>query len=276
MTKRAASERDEGRHVTVGGLTPTTTRLGGGRSAWVGALVVLSLLAGLVWVGVSGRPSASPKPVAAEASATPVPSGAAATSTPATIGPAPTPPSELDGETFAVTASIGGQKYPALLEELEPGYLSASFRVPNPPDASEGTLSLDRFWVGSFLDAPVAVGSWRLPLDPIFSNTEREGTVIDVTMPPHPLLLNVPVPVIRGYHLTVSAKNELLFGIVAVEMRIGPNQRIRGDDGIFGWPMVAQLPDLRIKRGVGLFNRCRWDVGPLAGRPGPAHDEASC
>ncbi len=258
------------------GLTPTTTRLGGRRSAWAGALVVLSLLGGLIWVGVAGRPSASPKPIVADASPSPVPGGAAATSTPSVVQPSATPPSELAGESFGVSASIGGHQYLAYLDEIEPGYLFTSFRVTNPPEAAEGTLSLDEVWVNRAMDSTVAVGEWQLPLDPLLSNSQREGTVIDVTVSPRPRLLNVPVPVIRGYHLTVYAKNDLLFGTVAVEIRIGPNQRIRGDDGIYGWPTVAQLARLRIKRGVGLFNRCRWDVGPLAGRPGGVHDEASC
>lgn len=55
-----------------------------------------------------------------------------------------------------------------------------------------------------------------------------------------------------------------------------PRTQLEGNDGIFGWAVVAQLASYRMPRGPGLFNRCRWDVGPQAARPLGTHDEASC
>lgn len=55
-----------------------------------------------------------------------------------------------------------------------------------------------------------------------------------------------------------------------------PRTQLEGNDGIFGWPVVAQLPAYQVRRGPGRYNRCRWDVGPTAARPQLHGDEASC
>ena len=65
--------------------------------------------------------------------------------------------------------------------------------------------------------------------------------VLEVDFPAHPRLLNVPPPVRRGYHLTVYASNDLLFGLLSLEITLGPRPGIDGDDGIFGWPTTKNL-----------------------------------
>ena len=70
-----------------------------------------------------------------------------------------------------------------------------------------------------------------------------------------------------------------------------PRNRLEGNDGIFSWPVVAQIGlyrghaaeghDTEFARFEGprdpaLYNRCRWDVAPLAAPPRPGTNEADC
>jgi hypothetical protein len=63
-----------------------------------------------------------------------------------------------------------------------------------------------------------------------------------------------------------------------------PRNQLEGNDGIFGWAVVAQLAYLNADplagytgpRGPGLFNRCRWGFGPQGAPPRGDHDEAGC
>lgn len=74
----------------------------------------------------------------------------------------------------------------------------------------------------------------------------------------------------------------------AVATPAPPRNQLEGNDGIFGWPVVAQLgvygrPAEVTQaviyvgpRGPGLFNRCRWGNGPQGAPPRVNHDEAGC
>ena len=71
-----------------------------------------------------------------------------------------------------------------------------------------------------------------------------------------------------------------------------PRNQLEGNDGIFGWPVVAQLGiyskpvDLvwpQSAQGAayvgprgGLFNRCRWGSGPQGAPPRGGDNEADC
>ena len=78
---------------------------------------------------------------------------------------------------------------------------------------------------------------------------------------------------------TVYASNDLLFGLLSIEITLGPRPGIDGDDGIFGWPTVALLPTKPTSYPVGDVpdihrpdggNQCRWY------QPTPGSDEADC
>lgn len=264
--------------MTVGRVTPTTP-VGGGRPWWLGALVVLAALVTVVWIGVSGRPVSTAQPVADIPSASAPTLAPDATAPPTASSPEPTPAQSAiarAGESFGVTAAIGSQQYTSLLDELEPGYLFAIFRVDNPGRQDPATLSLKEFFTEA-LDGPVALGEWPLPLDPLYHGSRERQTVIDIHVPARPKLLNVPTPVLRGYRLTVYAQNELLFGTVAVEIRIGPNQSITGDDGSLGGTPRSGSSLLAYGRGPGLYNRCRLSAPPPThSDAAPPRDEAGC
>lgn len=264
--------------MTVG-PTPTTTRLGGGRSAWVGAVVVLSLLGGLIWVGVSGRPSAPSQPVA-DASGTQLPSGAAAT--PSTIR---TPQTPVPGsrpaagapklDHFSLVATLGASQSVANLHADSTGDLSGEASLVIPKSGTNGTLELDQVWITMSHDSWVTLGTWNVRLE-VPMAAGADSVLLDRLVPARPSPSDAPQPVVLGYRIVVHARAGSPRGSLKVDISVGLRHQLVGDDGNFGWPTVAQIAGLRIKRGVGLYNRCRWDVGPQAGRPGPSHDEASC
>jgi hypothetical protein len=180
-------------------------RLGGGRSARAGALVVGAILVAIVWVGMSARPAAPPPESPQLAVAEPAEM--------ATSRPTPPPPS-----TYDVSATIGDRRYAAVLDELQPGHLSATLRVPIPVGKSLGTLDMTQLRMGGLDDNPILVEQWALPLDPLMATTRDPELVIDSAMPARPQARDAPAALRSGFRLTVYAENDLLFGILSIEI----------------------------------------------------------
>jgi len=65
-------------------------------------------------------------------------------------------------------------------------------------------------------------------------------------------------------------------GELTIDVTIGPNRQLQGNDGILGWAVVSQLQKPNVDRQRGRYNYCRWDVGALSARPRPGTDEAEC
>ncbi len=194
-------------------------RVGGGRSARVGALVVVGVLVAVVGVGLSGRPPSPP--VAAES---PPLAGAAPRSEPSAAPVATgdsSPPPRAVQETYSVSATIGRHSHLAVLEEVRPGYMFATLRVPFPPEATEGTLEIAQLRVNDVAENTIAVSDWALSLGPLASVRGEPGIVIDAYVAARPNLRNVSAAVRSGYHLTVYAENDLLFGLLSIEMTLG-------------------------------------------------------
>ncbi|MEX2546617.1 MAG: hypothetical protein WD830_02365 [Chloroflexota bacterium] len=192
-------------------------RVGGGGSARLGALVVVGVLVAVLWVGLSNRPGTVPASTPARTSAQPV----AVASAP----PTPTPRRTAPAFAYAVGATIEGVKYVAAFDELRPGYLSTTLRVPLPVNARSGILTITELWASDFRNSSRAVGSteWPLPLDPFFSTIRGPELVIDVAMPARPNRDDVPPRVRGGFTLNVYAENDLLFGILSIEVLLNPN-----------------------------------------------------
>lgn len=189
-------------------------RIGGGASARLGALVVAGVLAAVVWVGVSNRP---PTPASQR---TANPAVALPTSAPAqTRGPTPTPAPNA----FGVSATIRNHTYVAALEEIRPGYMFATLRVPIPPDAGSGLLTMTELWAADLWENPVAVGDWTMPLDTLFTGNRDPQLVIDAAMPARPNRDDVPLKVRGGFALKVYAENDLLFGLISIEVILNPS-----------------------------------------------------
>jgi len=261
----------------------STTRVGGGRSARLVAVAALAVLVGVVGIGLVGRLSERPRPssdqLSADASPTPTPNGPSAGIAPwqiRTMGQIRLRPAKPAGsDAFGVVASVGGRGYSALLDEIEPGHYHAMYVVPFPRPATEGTLALNQLWSRAPGQNYVPIGSWYLSLDPLAPETRNTADVIDVSVAGRHTMTTGSRLQLRGYRLRVRAESRLNSGVLWVDVWLGPGREIHGDDGIFGWPTVAQIQALQPRRGPGMYNRCRWDIGPQAANPRIAA-EAEC
>jgi len=212
---------------------PEMARIGGGMNAKVGVAAVAVILVGVIWVAISGRPPAPP--VSAQTPpAVAVESSAAATPTPIpTLGPPP-PPAPPD-QGFGVVVNVGDVSYMTTLDRLF-GKLTAVVRIPIPLSRDNGGLVFNQITTFNGSQRIQQVASWRIPLSALDDPKREPTVVIEKDIPARPKLLNVPEPVRRGYHIEVSALNGLLFGLINVEITLGPVVGITGDDGLIGGP----------------------------------------
>ncbi len=199
---------------TEPGSALEVVRIGGGASARLVALVVAGVLATMVWVGLSSRlpTTGNPptqRPAIAGATARPLPT--------MRTTPAPTTPPS----TYAVSATIGNRAYLAALDESRPGHMFATLRVQMPPDETSGTLTISEFGVDPRSN-PVPVGDWNLPLDPLFAVSRDPQLVIFAGMPARLDRDDIPSKVRGGFALRVFAENDLLFGVISIELTLNP------------------------------------------------------
>jgi hypothetical protein len=218
-------------------------RIGGGVSARVGAGVVAAVLVGVVLIGVLGRGPGAPSGAAAPAAQSGGPSPAAAASLSANAPPTLQPRRQATPyrEAYGIRLQVGKVSYLTTLDQLGVDHLSAVLRVPFPATEHEGALQFNQLWADQQLQTTKLINRWRVPLDSLSNPTRDATVVVDFDFPAHPKLLNVPPPIRRGYHLTVYASNDLLFGLLSIEVTLGPRPGIDGDDGIFGWPTTINL-----------------------------------
>lgn len=272
-----------------------TTRVRGGASARLVAVAVAGVLGLVVWIGISGRPApvvpaslgpdlaqvSSPSPsTTAAAVATPV-----AVTTPApVISPTPRPAvtprpgaAFVATDHYSVVATIGNRQFITMLEQTEEGRLSGILSVPIPPPATNGTLELAQVWSTVSHDAFLTLAKWDLRLESLSAASGREYLVLDRSVPARRTLRNVPAPVTSGYTITVRAQSGIYRGLLSVDIRVGPNRQLVGDDGIFGSSVVAQLP-MPTPEGPRVTNGCHWHGRPPPSRrpPWPTYDETSC
>ncbi len=181
-------------------------------------------------------------------------------------------------DIFGVYVVLGDSQFLTILAESEPGHLTGRLRLPIPPPATQGTFVFQQFSAPSARGQPVPVAQWPIRVEGLVAASGLEYVVVDETWPARRTLLNVPRPVMRGFHITVHAQSGVDSGELKIDIQIGPNQRILGDDGIYGWPVVEQL-NVRHRKPIrprGFYSQCRWDIGPMAARTQPGTDMSEC
>ena len=102
-------------------------------------------------------------------------------------------------------------------------------------------------------------GSWDIVLKPLRNARGRVALLVE-HVPPS-LNPGVPGPVASGYTFTVLGQRD--------------GRRLTLDMELV-WPPAAQIGAYEGPRGPGLFNRCRWEVGPQAAPPRGDENEAGC
>ena len=121
----------------------------------------------------------------------------------------------------------------------------------------------------------VSIADWPLNVDALAADSP-EFLAVNATLPARRTIRGAPRPVERGYHLTVVGQRKGDQGELTIDIKIGPNRQLQGNDGILGWAVVSQLRKPHVDRTQGRYNFCRWDVGAMAAPPRPGTDEADC
>lgn len=273
-----------------------TTRVRGGLSARLAAVAIALVLGLVAWIGMSG-PSATIAPasrapdVAQLSNATPEATAEAVATAQPLTSPVPTPPStaptaeaSIERDDLSIVAKIGRRQFLTWLRPVKHGHLSGSFRMPFPPPATEGTLELEQVWrtveqawKKPSHDAWATLATWDLHLESLSAASEREYVVLDRIVPARPTVEDLSMLVTRGYRITVRAHSGVPHGVVTVDVEMAAGRRLEGNDGIFGWPVVAQLA-LPLAEIPSVVNGCHWNGRPPPSRrpPWPTYDETSC
>ena len=200
-------------------LTPTTTRVGEGRSARFIALAVAGVLVGVVGFAFMNRPP-PPPPAVAQATATPEP--------PPTPSPTPTPPrNQLEGNDgifgWPVVAQLPENQSPvyryAVLMEITGGTLrdaldsdlaevhSGSVVIESADVGKAVVVEIGRQWEESGLTIFESFGAWDVKLKPL--RRSRGGLVVLVVhFEPPSAATGVPEPIASGYTFTVLGRRD--------------------------------------------------------------------
>lgn len=195
---------------------PDVVRVGGGASARIGAIAVAAVLVAVIWVGLANRAPSGGAPRTAD------PEVAGATGLPPP-GVYPSPRLSAGSGTYGtygISATIGNRRYVEVLDELTPGHLSAALRIPIPVAAPSGSLDMIQLSETAFNGNPIHVEHWALPLGPLRATTRGPEIVIDATVPARSTLRDAPPALRSGFELKVYAENDLLFGIISIEVTL--------------------------------------------------------
>jgi hypothetical protein len=219
---------------------PNTTRIDGGRSAGVVAVVVAGVLGLIIWIGIAGRPPAPPPspPAVARASAVTAASLSASPSpegpSPSPADPSPSPPDVARSRSFFnVAATIGDRQYVAELEQISPRLLRGSLEIPVPPRATRGKLALSQAWLTRSHAAWSTFGEFDLRLDALSAGSGREYVVLDASRRPGGSNEYLTLIAARGYDIEVRAQTGDPLSTFIVEVRLTARD-IVGDDGVVG------------------------------------------
>ena len=215
----------------------TTTRIGGGRRAWVialGAVVVLGLV---VYLGLSGK-SAAPGASSAPASSNLV--GAASP------GPSPTPSGPLT-EVESVRAdptapvlyqylgtalTLNGHGTLAILDAVGPNEYKGMYRIPYSMVTPTAVLEFDAVTASVSHDDLDRMGTWTLPLN-LLNPGAPAAIVLDESEPPQDRILANPDfqgLAKNGYHLTATTQGQADAGLLTIDVSINPDEIFAADD----------------------------------------------
>jgi hypothetical protein len=247
-------------------------RVDGGRSARVAAVAVATVLLAVAWIGASGK-SAPRSPISTSPAVAVASLDTPATST--TANPAAgrqraQPAAAASTEIFGAFLQFEHSQFITILDEVQRGHLVGRLNLPAPLPEGDGIFAFEQFSPPTADFQPIHLGDWPIALGGPSRRSTTEDLLLEVSVPARPQLLNVPRPVTRGYDITVSAV-EGSAGTIDIDIVLGPNRRIVGDDGLFGFPPPVSHP---LERGPD--NSCRWDQSPGSLPPRPGTTESDC
>ncbi len=254
--------------------------ISGRRPAVVAAIVVVGVLVAMVWVGMSGRTNPKPAPSlpavadvpTADPPATPAATPRATCCAP-DVAPDPSTTPAVPADIYGASLQMGDAMSTIVLREVEPGHLFGRMRLTLPISESDGTFLFQHFSAQTVIGQPVPIADWPINLEALAADSPL-FTAVNATLPARRTIPNASRPVERGYRLTVTGQRRGAEGELTVDVKIGPNRQLQGNDGILGWPVVYRLDpfaDDPPERGPSGY--CGPDTAPPA--PGPNEPDCS-
>jgi hypothetical protein len=257
---------------------PTTTHVGGSRSARGAALVAVLVLVGVVGLALAGRtpdvvPPSSAPAVGLASPVVATPRGGVSSPVPTAALPAASElperspfvlPSARPGTqgSLAVALAAGGNVSLAFLDRDPHGTLAASVRLRFPRTAAQATLELGEVEAQEGRSRFRAISTFQVGLEPLTPETAQSGVVLDRRVEAHPELGDAHELVRTGYVVRVLAESRLDEYWLWITVSAGeatasaardpiliervPGERrlplTLGDDGLIGHPGMANTP----------------------------------
>jgi hypothetical protein len=211
----------------------TTTRIGGGRKAWLVALGALVVLGSVIYLGASGKsvPLATPpkptQPAVAEITARPaVPTGTPLDLTQVTsIRADPTAPVRY--QYLGTGLTINGRGTLAILDPVGPDQYRGIYRIPYALKAPTAHLEFDAVSASVSHDDLETIGTWDFPINSISGPGGPPTVVLDTGGQPQEGTVTNPDftrLATNGFRLNVTTTNEADAAFMTIDIVVNPEQ----------------------------------------------------
>jgi len=210
----------------------TTTRIGGGRRAWLIALAAVIVLGGVVYLGLSGpavSPPRSPNPAspAVVAAATAVPARRVSFAPNQVESIRVDPAAPVLYQYLGTVLTLNGHGTLAILDAIDPDQYRGIYRIPYALAAPTAGLEFDAVTTSVSHDDLDRIGSWDFPIGPINSGLCCPSeTALDTTEAPLDKTLANPDfsrIATNGVRLVVTTQNETDAALMTIDVTINPS-----------------------------------------------------
>jgi hypothetical protein len=211
----------------------TTTRIGGGRRAWLIALAAVIVLGSVIYLGLSGpavSPPRSPNPASpalvAAATAVPARRMSFAPNQVESIRVDPTAP--VHYQYLGTVLTLNGHGTLAILDAIGPDQYRGIYSIPYALAAPTAGLEFDAVTTSVSHDDLDRIGSWDFPIGPINSGLCCPSvTALDTTEAPLDKTLANPDfsrIATNGVRLVVTTQNEADAALMTIDVTVNPDQ----------------------------------------------------
>lgn len=210
----------------------TTTRIGGGRRAWLIALAAVMVLGSAIYLGLSGpaaSPPRSPNPASpvVVAAATPIPARRVSfgPNEVASIRVDPTAP--VLYQYLGAALTLNGHGTLAILDPVAENGYRGIYRIPYALSAPTAHLEFDAVTASVSNDDLDRIGSWDFAIGPINSGSCcGSATALDANQPPQDKTLADPDfsrVVTNGFRIVVTTQNEADAALMTIDVTVNPS-----------------------------------------------------
>jgi hypothetical protein len=207
----------------------TTTHLGGGRNAWLVALVAIVVLGAFAYVGVTGpattQSTPQPKPSAAVALASPTAPPTPNLNEVISIRTNPTAP--LLYQFLGTGLALNGHGTLAVLDSVGPDQYRGIYRIPYALVAPTARLEFDSVTASVSHDDLDQIGAWTVPLNSVVPGDSAPVIVLDTSEGRLSKTLSNPDfarLATNGYRLTVTLQGQPDALQMTIDIAVTPDQ----------------------------------------------------